>query len=243
MGSTPPSLRDIAKSRPIHVGIILLGGITEILDIAPIDILHGLSHHFTGELPDEIVPPQLKAQCIDIEFHWVSEKPGTAKLTCAAGVEVTDTFETCPPLDVALMGAHNWGYQPTEAELAFIRKTFENCTHFLTICGGMMAPLMAGCLQGQRATAPRMMLEQLRKDAPGVKWTERRWERSEDGKLWSSGTLLNGTDMMKAFGEEVFGGEGTLMEMTIDLGAWPVRDVTFKGAEGLGAMAKEVAAA
>ena len=148
-----------------------------------------------------------------------------------------DTFETCPVLDVALMGAHGYDYQPNEAELAFVRRTFESCKYFLCICGGMMAPLQAGILHGRRATAPRMMLQQLKKDVKGVDWTERRWEH--DGKLWTSGALLNGLDMMRVFGEEVLGGKEkeSLMGMLLDIGAWPIRDVMYKTREGLGVAA------
>lgn len=150
---------------------------------------------------------------------------------------VQDTFETCPRLDIALMGAHRHDYQPNEAELAFIRKTFESCMYFLCICGGIMAPLQAGILHGCRATAPRMMLQQLKKDTKGVDWTEKRWEH--DHKLWTTGALLNGLDMMKAFAEEVLGGKekGTLMNVLLDIGAWPIRSMVYKGPEGLGVAA------
>jgi hypothetical protein len=35
---------------------------TEILDIAPIDLLNGASKKFTGDLPDTLVSPELKKQ-------------------------------------------------------------------------------------------------------------------------------------------------------------------------------------
>jgi len=161
-----------------------------------------------------------------------------SKVTCVDMMQ--DTFEGCPKLDVALMGAHKFSYQPNENELSFIRKTFESCEYFLCICGGMMAPLQAGILHGHRATAPRMLLQQLKKDVGAVDWTEKRWEH--DGKLWTSGALLNGLDMMKAFGEEVFGAkeEKNLMNVLLDIGGWPVRDVMYHGSEGLGLVAAGV---
>lgn len=141
-----------------------------------------------------------------------------------------DTFETCPPLDIVLIGATLDNYQPNENELNFLRKTFKSptCQAFLTICGGMMPPLQAGLLQGLRATAPRPMLPQLRKDAPGTTWTERRWER--DGKMWTSGTLLNGTDMMSEWAASVWGRDvqKDLMGVVLEFGGWPVRDVGYQ---------------
>jgi len=128
------------------------------------------------------------------------------------------------------MGAHNVGYTPNEAELAYVRKVFDECSAFLTICGGMMAPLAAGILQGKTATAPRFMIEGLRRDAPGTTWVERRW--ANDGKLWTSGALLNGLDMTRAFAEQIWGGEGNLADPLLEIGGWPIRDVDYRDVDG-----------
>lgn len=70
----------------------------------------------------------------------------------------------------------------------------------------------------------------MREQAPEVNWVEKRWVR--DGKLWTSGSVLNGTDMMRAFGREIWGGrmggKGGLLERMERVGAWPARDVDFK---------------
>jgi transcriptional regulator GlxA family with amidase domain len=127
------------------------------------------------------------------------------------------------------MGAHSYGYVPTPAELAFIRTAHASSTAFLTICGGFMAPLQAGIFEGKTVTAPREMLGFLRAAHPGVEWLEKRWVR--DGKLWTSGALLNGEDMVTAFALEHWGrGEGSLAQWLADLGAWPSRDVDYKDA-------------
>jgi transcriptional regulator GlxA family with amidase domain len=128
------------------------------------------------------------------------------------------------------MGAHDVGYHLNEAEQAFIRKSYETSAAFITICGGFLAALESGLLEGKTATGPRPMLDGLRQVAPGVKWVERRWVR--DGKLWSSGALLNGLDLMRAFVTEYWGGEGTLAEFGLALGAYPDRDVTYGDVQG-----------
>lgn len=46
---------------------------TEILDVAPVDILHCFGKHFIGSMPDEWTSKELKAQALDFKFHWVSE--------------------------------------------------------------------------------------------------------------------------------------------------------------------------
>jgi hypothetical protein len=71
--------------RPIEAGVILMGE-TEILDVAPIDLLHGLSKKFISVLP---LPDELKAKALDINFHWVTEKGDPAKLTANMTLSAT----------------------------------------------------------------------------------------------------------------------------------------------------------
>lgn len=123
------------------------------------------------------------------------------------------------------MGAHEGGYTLSEAERDFIRKSYETCAAFITICGGFQAALESGIMEGKTATAPLPMVDILRTAAPGVKWVKKRWARDE--KLWTSGALLNGLDLMRAFVTEYWGGKDTLAEFMLDLGAYPVRDVDY----------------
>jgi transcriptional regulator GlxA family with amidase domain len=143
---------------------------------------------------------------------------------------VQDTFANCPPLDIVLMGAHVEvdNYAPSEAELNFIRKSYDDCSAFITICGGFLGPMQAGLFKGKTVTAPRFMLEQFRSSAPETKWVEERWHR--DGKLWTSGALLNGLDLMRAFGTEYWGGEGSMMQFALNSGHYPQRDVGYADA-------------
>jgi len=128
------------------------------------------------------------------------------------------------------MGAHETGYTLNEAERKFIKQSYENCAAFITICGGFLSALQSGLLEGKIATGPRPMLETLRKVAPGVKWVEKRWVRDE--KLWTSGALLNGLDLVRGFVTEYWGGEDTLVEFALTLGAYPDRDVDYADVPG-----------
>jgi hypothetical protein len=140
---------DLANpDRKVHVGIILMGE-TEILDVAPIDFLHSLSPKFINILP---ISDELKAKALDMEFHWITEKGDAAKLTagislnatvrcltiprnedkCIDGVntytrDTQDSYDSCPPLDIVLMGAYFPNYTPNDADLAFIRKAYNEC--------------------------------------------------------------------------------------------------------------------
>lgn len=72
-------------NRPIEAGVILMGEM-EILDVAPIDLLHGVGKKFVQILP---IPDELKAQALDIKFHWVTEKGTPIRLTAGLMVEAT----------------------------------------------------------------------------------------------------------------------------------------------------------
>lgn len=126
------------------------------------------------------------------------------------------------------MGAHQMIYTPNQAELDFVRKSYESCSAFLTICAGCVPAIAAGLLKGKSATAPKMMLDQLRNDEPETTWVEKRWHR--DGKIWTSGVLLNGLELMRAFTTEYWGGEGGLAEFAMTLGDWPKRGVNYADA-------------
>ncbi|KAK4665927.1 hypothetical protein QC763_408380 [Podospora pseudopauciseta] len=220
--------------RTVQVGVILLGGLTEFLDVAPVDLFNSLTPMFLQTLSSAFLPAHLLQQAIDMEFHWVTETgktPSVSNLTARTTIVPTDSFATCPVLDIVLIGAYHAGYNPTETELAYVRKAYDNCSAFMTICGGIEVPLRAGILEGKTATGPRFMLDILRQLAPGTNWIEKRW--ASDGKLWTSGALLNGTDMVAAFQREVWGGkslteEDSLVEFMARVGGVPVRDVDYK---------------
>ncbi|RYP65764.1 hypothetical protein DL771_008129 [Monosporascus sp. 5C6A] len=219
---------DLKKpNRPVHVGVILPNAVNEVLDVAPIDALYGMSKEGMKVFPDELMPQHLRAHAFDIEFHWVSET-GKAPARLSSGINLipTDSYGSCPPLDIVLIGAQHNYEKYSEADLAFIRKSFDDCSAFISICGGILAPMQAGLLQGKSATGPRVLLPMVRQTNPGVDWQEKRWVR--DGKLWTSGTLLNGLDLMNAFCQETWGGEGTLWDFISKAGSWPARDVDYK---------------
>lgn len=140
---------------------------------------------------------------------------------------VQDSFATCPTLDIVLIGAYYMGYTPTEAELDFIRKAYDESTSFLTICGGFIPAQLAGVLAGKTATAPRFMVPELQKQDPRTTWVERRWVR--DGKVWTSGALLNGLDLMREFLREYW---PELTAVATPLGGWPVRENEYQGMDG-----------
>jgi hypothetical protein len=71
--------------RPIEAGMIILGE-TEVLDVAPIDLLNGISTNFIQNLP---LSYDLKAKAPVVHFNWVTETGSPAKLTSNMTLEST----------------------------------------------------------------------------------------------------------------------------------------------------------
>ncbi|KAJ5459309.1 hypothetical protein N7530_011253 [Penicillium desertorum] len=219
---SPIDLRN--PGRPIRVGVILFNTLTEHLDVAPVGYFSSISREFLKTVP---LPDELKKGALDFTFHWVNEDGKTpGKLTGNMEISPTDSFASCPPLDIAIVGAMSFNYQATEAEIAFLRKTHDDCTALLLVCAGFQPALVAGLLEGKTATAPRPFLATMKQSAPGVNWIQKRYVR--DGKIWTTGSLLNGFDMVAAFGRENWGGEGTFIGVLTQEGGWPDRDVDYK---------------
>jgi hypothetical protein len=76
--------------RPIEAGVILMGQ-TEILDVAPIDLLHGIGKEFANALP---LSDELKAKALDINFHWITETGAPARPTANITLEATVSLHT-----------------------------------------------------------------------------------------------------------------------------------------------------
>ncbi|KAM3454368.1 hypothetical protein MY3296_003051 [Beauveria thailandica] len=219
-------------TRPIHVGVVLMNSITEALDVVPVDLLYGLSHKFLEAMPT-FIPETLKNQGLPIEFHWVSENGSkdTRRLSSGLNVTPTDSFATCPPLDIVLVGASHIDYVLTAGERAFIQKSYDSCAAFMTVCGGVLVAVAAGLVAGKTVTGPRLMLPQLREMAPdAAAWAEKRYVH--DGKLWTSGALHNGLDMMAAFMRHTWPNEEgqklSLVDFALVAGSGIERDIDYK---------------
>lgn len=90
---------------------------------------------------------------------------------------------------------------------AFLTKKLEEVSTLLAICTGVMPVAYSGLLNGKIATAPRSLLPKLRGQCPDVQWEEKRWTR--DGKIWTSGAVTNGLDLVAAFIRENYSAELT----------------------------------
>jgi hypothetical protein len=74
--------------RTIHAGVFLVGGVTELIDVMPMDLLHSMNKKFIEEFA-EVFGKKAVDQALDMEFHWVNETGKTAKLTTNIMMEAT----------------------------------------------------------------------------------------------------------------------------------------------------------
>ncbi|KAH8112462.1 class I glutamine amidotransferase-like protein [Phellopilus nigrolimitatus] len=213
-----------AENAPLRVGMLLCGEV-QLLDAAAVDLFAMLTPAYLRacKLPETIV-----AQGHDIEFRYITDsvKSADAALTHASltgdvHIRLTDTLDSVGVLDYLLVPGPAPSYVPSAETLSFIRTHAKSARALLVICSGILPVAFAGVLTGKRATAPLIMLPMLRERGlinpnrarehldtlpvvPDVEWTEKRWEVDEEGKIWTSGMVTNGTDMVAAFLKKTF---------------------------------------
>lgn len=64
---------------------------TELLDVAPIDLLHGMSKCFADDMPDFFMSSEVRDQCLDAEYIWVSETGSSGQNSLTTSMKITPT--------------------------------------------------------------------------------------------------------------------------------------------------------
>jgi transcriptional regulator GlxA family with amidase domain len=88
--------------------------------------------------------------------------------------------------------------------ISYLQAQSERCQFVLSVCTGSFLMQKAGLFRGRRATTHWAYLHHLKAD-PDIEVVEERFVC--DGKIWSSGGVSAGMDMMLAFIAHVFGTE------------------------------------
>ncbi|KAL9013715.1 MAG: hypothetical protein Q9173_001596 [Seirophora scorigena] len=214
-----------AYPNPLKVGVFLAEPFIQLLDVAPVDMLAMLQRDYLQGMAHMAGQPELGANGFDIEYFFINETgEGPNQMTGGFKVEVTHSITTCPPLDILLIGGPMPTHRPSAAVSQFLQAQYGHVRAFLTVCTGFLPALHSGVIDGKAATAPRGMLAGLKEEAPQVEWTEKRWVR--DGKLWSSGAVANGQEMMAAFMREEFKDKKDAVELVLMMS-----DVSVRGEE------------
>lgn len=70
---------------------------TEVLDVAPIDVIHGIYTKFIEDWPEQVLPSALKKESLDMQFIWVSEHGaanGPMRLTSNMNIVATASISS-----------------------------------------------------------------------------------------------------------------------------------------------------
>jgi transcriptional regulator GlxA family with amidase domain len=184
--------------KPLTVGVVVLPD-TQFLDVAPVDLLSMLRPEYL--LACEM-PPEIVAAGQPMNIVYIGETLTPSITSAQASIVVTHTFECAPHLDLLLIPGRAPSIPVSQAESDFIRARADEVKFLASVCTGAFALADAGVLDGKAATATAHFLPDLEKKYPKVKWAQKRWVN--DGKVWTSGTITNGMDMMAAYIAERF---------------------------------------
>jgi transcriptional regulator GlxA family with amidase domain len=181
---------------PLQLGVLMVPYQT--LDaIGPLDILSSCSKALLSPYEAAKFPGMegMTAKAIDIEFHHINETLEPLTLTANVRILPSTTCDTCPPLDILLVGGPDpltFKLSPRFAE--FIQKHVGAGKALWTTCTGAYAVAASGVLDGKNATVNHMLLEGARQTFPKVNWVERQWV--VDGEVRTAGGACAGMDMV-----------------------------------------------
>ncbi|KAI4203307.1 MAG: hypothetical protein LQ350_002004 [Teloschistes chrysophthalmus] len=220
---------------PLKLGILLFSEGVQLLDVAPIDMFGMLEKSYLAacNLPQTIVDSGL-----DIEYYFINEE-GKGLNPMTGGFKINHGISDCPPLDILLIGGPNPSYRPSPSIQKFLQDQYAHVRAFMIVCTGCNPAVYSGILDHKTATAPLALLPMLKKEAPQVKWVEKRWVR--DGKVWTSGAIANGMEMMAGFMREELAHKKEIVEIVLGMSDVGVRGVDFPEGANKGIPGMEMA--
>lgn len=227
-----------SSEKTYHIGVLFFPSGVQMFDACSIDFFAMASKEYLTviKMPSDVIDVS-----VDMKIHIVAQsEPGTiTPLTGGFGLGVTDSLESCPPLDILLLPGPPVGYVITPEEGSFIRKCANNpdATAVITICSGIFPAVQAGLLANQSATAPRGLLPMLRHMAKETEWLEKRWHMvpAHDGRkteIWTAGGILNGLDCVATFLKHWFAslgkGREKVIDIVLEMADWEIREQEYK---------------
>jgi transcriptional regulator GlxA family with amidase domain len=181
----------------IQFGVLMID--YQALDaVGPIDILSNVSKKFLVEYEKAGFPgcEGLGEKAIDITFHHIGLTLNPVELTAGIRMLPTTTYDTCPPLDILLVGGPDpYTFKLNEQFAEFVKAHVGAGRTLFTTCTGAWAIASTGVLDGKNATTNHAMIDFAIQQYPKVNWTkEKQWV--VDGNLWTAGGALAGMDMV-----------------------------------------------
>jgi len=198
----------------LNVGMMFVD-MTQYLDTGPIDLLAMMGESYVSAF---MLGGKIDEQKLKMNIYYISEN-GKTPIGTTAGLKIlpTTSFDNAPPLDILVIPGGNPMHPQTPKERAFVRNITDspNTIATMTICTGVNILASSGALAGHNATAPYILDPLLEKKHPQVNWSWTRWVSTANGKLWTSGSIGNGLDMVAAFMRDYFWDRPELVELVL----------------------------
>ncbi len=171
-------------NQPIHIGFLIYPGATQLDVTGPAQIL--------SRLPGAVV-------------HMVWKRLEPVDTDAGFSINPTDTFETCPQLDVLCVGggAGQVNLMQDESVLGFLRDQAESAQYVTSVCTGSLLLGAAGVIDGYRSACHWAYLEML--PAFGATPVAERVVR--DRNRFSGGGVTAGIDFALTLVAEIAGEE------------------------------------
>ncbi|CAI6310647.1 unnamed protein product [Periconia digitata] len=125
----------------------------------------------------------------------------TASVSLVSTHALTSLAVAPGKVDILLIPGPPPGTRPSAATCKWVQAHVEEGkVDLLTVCSGVYVAGFSGVLEGKKATGTRGVMDDLKKSFPGTEWYEdRRWMIDNGGKLWTSGGITNGMDMVAVY--------------------------------------------
>ena len=212
----------------LHFGVLLVdprGHGVQFQDVSPVDIIANLSKEYLALTPDPRLDA-IRSFGIDMKMHYIADTLDPVGLTAGVRIVPTDTYATCPALDYLWIPGPAPTYQPSAAEIAFVRARHAEVKTVFSICTGAVVLGASGIADGRRATGNRGVIEMLKENFPKVVWSaEERWVVDEEGKLWTCGGAQTGIDMLATYVKQHF--HPAVVGLAMMAGDFEIRDQKY----------------
>lgn len=178
-------------SSHIHIGVFIPHG-AQFLDTATVDVLGVMSKEYIGAM--DFLPAHIRALAPEVKISYIStpeqgmEIPHTSNMTLKATHMYTDPEVAPGKLDIVVVPGPDPRTTFEQGGLQWLKKQFETeGVDVLSVCSGILICGAAGILDGRKASGPRGIQDQIRKQYPGVTLVGDHYRWVQDGNLWSSG--------------------------------------------------------
>ncbi|KAK7941101.1 Isonitrile hydratase [Apiospora aurea] len=201
----------MGKQNVVRIGVFIPTE-CQLLDVACIDILGTMSHEYMSLISyisggPEPGPATADTESLVSSGHTVSASqviPLTSGMNILCTHHYSEAAVGAGKFEIVLVPGPDPSTVFDAGAVEWLRHQGEvETTDILSICTGILICGEAGLLKGRTACGPRGLQDKIRdRFGPDIvlKGTELRWV--QDGRLWSSGGVTNGNDLVAAYARQ-----------------------------------------